>query len=119
VTKAYLSVALFQRLKDFADQNYYVHRQVESRVSDRVSGGVSAGVDLEQVTARLALAESNVLTEAANLHDTIAELQRLTGERVASERLPFPVLLPELIGGSRTEVLRRAVGQQPSRSAVD
>ena len=62
VTKAYLSVALFQRLKDFADQNYYVHRQVESRVSDRVSGGVSAGVDLEQVTARLALAESNVLT---------------------------------------------------------
>jgi len=113
VTKAYLSVALFQRLKDFADQNYYVHRQVESRVSDRVSGGVSAGVDLEQVTARLALAESNVLTEAANLHDTKAELQRLTGERVASERLPFPVLPPELIGGSRTEVLRRALDNSP------
>jgi adhesin transport system outer membrane protein len=113
VTKAYLSVALFQRLKDFADQNYYVHRQVESRVSDRVSGGVSAGVDLEQVTARLALAESNVLTEAANLHDTIAELQRLTGERVASGRLPFPVLLPELTGGSRTEVLRRALDNSP------
>jgi adhesin transport system outer membrane protein len=113
VTKAYLSVALFQRLKDFADQNYYVHRQVESRVSDRVSGGVSAGVDLEQVTARLALAESNVLTEAANLHDTIAELQRLTGERVASGRLPFPVLLPELTGGSRAEVLRRALDNSP------
>ena len=86
---------------------------MESRVSDRVSGGVSAGVDLEQVTARLALAESNVLTEAANLHDTIAELQRLTGERVASGRLPFPVLLPELTGGSRTEVLRRALDNSP------
>ena len=70
VTEAYLEVALFQRLKDFAEQNYYVHRQVASRISDRVNSGVSAGVDLEQVKARLALAESNVLTEATNLHDT-------------------------------------------------
>lgn len=27
-TVAYLEVALYQRLKDYADQNYYVHRQV-------------------------------------------------------------------------------------------
>ncbi len=113
VTEAYLEVALFQRLKDFADQNYYVHRQVASRITDRVNSGVSAGVDLEQVKARLALAESNVLTEATNLHDTKAELQRITGERVGSNRLPLPLLPPELVGGTREEVLRRALDQSP------
>jgi len=113
VTEAYLEVALFQRLKDFADQNYYVHRQVASRISDRVNSGVSAGVDLEQVKARLALAESNVLTEATNLHDTKAELQRITGERVGSGRLPLPILPRELVGVSRDEVLRNALDQSP------
>ena len=114
VTQAYLEVALFQRLKDFAEQNYYVHRQVANRIAERVNSGVSAGVDLEQVKARLALAESNVLTEAANLHDTKAELQRITGERVESDRrLPLPVVPPELVGGSRDEVLRRALDQSP------
>ena len=113
VTEAYLEVALFQRLKDFADQNYYVHRQVASQIADRVNSGANAGVDLEQVKARLALAESNVLTEATNLHDTKAELQRITGERVASGRLPLPILPPELVGGSRDQVLRRALDQSP------
>ena len=113
LTEAYLQVALFQRLKDFADQNYFVHRQVASRIGIRVESGVSAGVDLDQVTARLALAESNVLTEATNLHDTLAELQRITGERVGSDRLPLPLLPPSLMGSSREEVLRRALDNSP------
>ena len=113
LTEAYLQVALFQRLKDFADQNYFVHRQVASRIGIRVESGVSAGVDLDQVTARLALAESNVLTEATNLHDTLAELQRITGERVSSDRLPLPLLPPSLMGSSREEVLRRALDNSP------
>lgn len=113
VTEAYLQAALFQRLKDFADQNYYVHRQVANRIGVRVDSGVSAGVDLDQVTARLALAESNVLTEATNLHDTLAELQRITGERVSSNRLPLPLLPPNLVGDSREEVLRQALDNSP------
>ena len=113
LTEAYLQVALFQRLKDFADQNYFVHRQVASRIGIRVESGVSAGVDLDQVTARLALAESNVLTEATNLHDTLAELQRITGQRVSSDRLPLPLLPPSLMGSSREEVLRRALDNSP------
>ena len=113
VTEAYLQVALFQRLKDFADQNYFVHRNVATRIGDRVASGVSAGVDLEQVKARLALAESNVLTEATNLHDTKAELQRITGERVTPGKLPLPLLPPELMGGTRSEVLRIALQQSP------
>ena len=113
VTDAYLQVALFQRLKNFAEQNYYVHRQVANRIEDRVEAGVSAGVDLEQITARLALAESNVLTESTNLHDTQAELQRITGQVATVERLPLPLLPAELMGDSREEVLRMALDQSP------
>lgn len=113
VTQAYLEVALYQRLKDFADQNYYVHQQVADRIAKRVSSGVSAGVDYEQVKARLALAESNVFTEAANLHDTKAELQRITGELVYVENLPLPLLPPQLLGNTRSAVLRVALDRSP------
>ena len=113
VTLTYSEVALYQRLKGFAEQNYFVHRQVASRIEDRVGSGVSKGVDLEQIKARLALAESNVLTEVTNLFDTEAELQRLTGERVSSSRLPFPLIPRELVGDSREDVLRRTLDQSP------
>lgn len=113
VTRAYLEVVLYQRLKGYAEQNYYVHRQVASRIAERVGSGVSAGVDLEQVKARLFLAESNVLTEATNLHDTLADLQRITGSRVVSEKLPMPLMPRRLIGESRDAVLRRALDQSP------
>lgn len=113
VTEAYLEVALYQRLKDFADQNYFAHRELAKRINDRVASGLNEGVDRDQAMARLALAESNVLTEATNLHDTKAELQRITGQRVGSGRLPLPLVPAELVGGSRDEVLRRALDQSP------
>ena len=113
VTEAYLQVALFQRLKNFSEQNYHYHRVQEAKIEDRVRSGIDASVDLEQITARLALAESNVLTETTNLHDTLAELQRITGERVSVETLPLPLLPPELMGSSRDDVLRLALRQSP------
>lgn len=112
-TVAYLEVALYQRLKDYADQNYYVHRQVADRIEVRVKSGASAGVDLEQIKARLALAESNVLTEATNLHDTLAELQRITGGVVSSRRLPLPLVPTDLFGTTRDEMLQYALERSP------
>ena len=113
VTLAYLEVLLYQRLKGYADENYFRHKQKAAQIELRVNGGPGEGVDLQQIKARLALAESNVLTEATNLHDTEAELQRITGSQVVSQRLPLPLLPRELIGESRDVVLRRALEQSP------
>ena len=112
-TLAYLEVVLYQRLKGYAEENYFRHKQKADQIEARVNSGAGKGVDLEQIKARLALAESNVLTEATNLHDTEAELQRITGAQVVSQRLPMPMLPKKLVGGSRDLVLQRALEQSP------
>lgn len=112
-TLAYLEVVLYQRLKGYAEENYFRHKQKADQIEARVNSGAGKGVDLEQIKARLALAESNVLTEATNLHDTEAELQRITGAQVVSQRLPMPMLPKELVGESRDLVLQRALEQSP------
>jgi len=112
-TLAYLEVVLYQRLKGYAEENYFRHKQKSDQIEARVKSGAGKGVDLEQIKARLALAESNVLTEAANLHDTEAELQRITGAQVVAQRLPMPLLPKELVGESRDAVLERALEQSP------
>ena len=60
------------------------------RIEERTSGGLDADVDLDQATARLKLAESNVLVEVNNLNDVASVYQRLVGVPVA-KRLAEPV----------------------------
>lgn len=62
-----------------AEDNYVEHRVVFSQTDRRVRAKVAPSVDLEQVSGRIALAESNLLTEYANLHDTTARFQRVVG----------------------------------------
>jgi adhesin transport system outer membrane protein len=76
-------------------------------------------VDLEQANARLALAESNLTTETANLHDVMARYVRIVGElppQRSDVTPPLTVLSSELPSSS-TEVINRAVVQSPAVSA--
>ncbi|WKB53546.1 TolC family outer membrane protein [Eleftheria terrae] len=87
--RAYYDVARYRRLVELAEDNYVQHKASHDQIQARFKAGVSRGVDLEQAAARLALAESNLTTEIANLHDVSARYQRLVGE------LPPPASLPE------------------------
>ncbi len=66
-----------------AEDNYVQHKYVSTQVESRARAGVARGVDLEQVGARLALAESNLVTERANLHDVSQRYLRLAGDAPA------------------------------------
>jgi outer membrane protein, adhesin transport system len=79
-TRAYLDIQRSRELTGYAQDNYISHKQFYDRIEERVSAGVGRRVDLEQASGRLALAEANLLTEATNLHDSIATYQRLVGE---------------------------------------
>ena len=85
--RAYADVVRYRELVQAASDNYVIHKQSASLVQERAKAGVGRGVDLEQATGRLALAESNLLTELANLHDVSARFQRIVGE-VPAGRLP-------------------------------
>jgi outer membrane protein, adhesin transport system len=78
--RAYTDKLRYQQLTDFAKNNYVAHKQLFDKIQERVDAGVARRVDLEQATGRLALAEANLLTEATNLHDVTARMQRLMGE---------------------------------------
>jgi adhesin transport system outer membrane protein len=74
-----MDVLRFRELLQLAADNFTTHQEVHDRLSQKVAAGVGRKVDLEQAAGRMALAESNWLTEASNLHDVSARYQRLVG----------------------------------------
>lgn len=77
--RAYLDVLRYRKLVDLASDNYVQHKATHEQILRRVQSGVGRRVDLEQAGSRLELAEINLVTENANLHDVSARYQRLVG----------------------------------------
>ena len=104
---AYVDLLRSRELVDVATQNYVEHKQTTSLVEERVKGGVGKGADVEQANGRLALAESNLLTELTNLHDASARYLRIIGEKPPASLpvLPDPFKLGTM--PASTEVLMR------------
>lgn len=100
-----------------AEDNYVQHKYAATQIGSRVRAGVGRGVDLEQANARLALAESNLTTETANLHDVTARYSRIVGQlppaRVAKAS-PSNAGLPSSAG----EAASLAVQASPAVSAA-
>lgn len=78
--RAYIDVVRYGKLVEIAEENYAVHKGIYQQILQRVSQGVGRRVDLEQVTGRMALAESNLINEIANLQDVSARYARIVGE---------------------------------------
>ncbi|GHD25183.1 TolC family outer membrane protein [Parahalioglobus pacificus] len=115
--EAYLDTARFQQLVEYAKENYIVHRQVYDKIAERTGGGVSQGVDLEQAAARIALAESNLLTELTNLHDVSARFQRVVGQAPA-DALTIPTVPVGMIPEMREAALLMAYDKSPEIDAA-
>lgn len=79
VVRAYADLARHRELVRLAEENFAQHRAVFDLIEERVTSGVGRRVDLETSSGRLALAETNLLTEMSNLHDVTARFTRLTG----------------------------------------
>ncbi len=115
--EAFLDVVRYQKLVTFAEQNYVVHRQLYDKIAERTGGGVSQGVDLEQAESRIALAESNLLTEATNLHDVQVRFQRIVGDLPADD-LQMPSVPTSMIPELRSSALNLAYEQSPEINAA-
>ncbi|MDW7748928.1 TolC family outer membrane protein [Halomonas sp.] len=89
-TRAYLDVQRYRELVRLAQENYREHLRVFNQIEERVISGAGRRVDLEQISGRLALAESNLMTEASNLHDVTARYQRIVGDLPAETLAPVP-----------------------------
>lgn len=115
--RAYHDVLRYRRLVELAEDNYVQHKLTYSQLQSRFKAGVGRGVDLEQANARLALAESNLTTETANLHDVSARYLRIVGE-VPPKQLPRPALLDANSPAGMAQAQQLALARNASISAA-
>lgn len=77
--KAHYDVMRYRFLVSLAEDNYVQHKATYELLMRRTQAGVGRRADMEQAGSRLALAESNLVTELANLHDVTTRYQRVVG----------------------------------------
>lgn len=114
--RVYYDVMRYRLLMFLAENNYIEHRASYEQLLRRAQAGAGRRVDVEHAASRLALAELNLNTEAANLHDVMARFLRLVGDR------PPPVMfgparLKADYPDSETDALRLAFRQNPTLRA--
>lgn len=117
--RAFADVQRYRDLVTLAKQNYVEHKQIYDQIAERAGAGVGRRVDLEQATGRLALAESNLLTEVSNLHDVSSRYQRIVGELPADS---LPAMGDRLgadgVPASIGDALREAFNSSPALNAA-
>ena len=111
--KAYYDVVRYRKLVTLAEDNYIQHKVSFDQVQSRVNAGVGRGVDLEQVVARVALAESNLVTERANLHDVTERYVRVVGSVPPAENVSAVSMVRQL-PASEQEAMKTAALQSPA-----
>ena len=88
--RVYLNVLKGIELVDLAKENLAIHERIRDQMKLRSKSGVDPGADLEQVTGRLSLAQSNLAVTKALLADVKTNYMALIG------RMPGELVLPEV-----------------------
>ena len=117
--RAYYDVIRFRQLLLLAEANYIEHRSSYELLLRRAQSGAGRRVDVEHAAGRLALAELNLNTEAANLHDVTARYLRLVSEQPPTVMFG-PARLERDFPASEADALKLAFKQNPTlRAAVE
>ncbi|WP_129530640.1 TolC family outer membrane protein [Achromobacter agilis] len=88
--QAYIDLQRYRDMELLARQNYSLHEETLKQINERAESGVGRRVDLEQAGGRLALAQTNLMTETANLLDVQQRFQRVTGALPPESMQPPP-----------------------------
>jgi outer membrane protein, adhesin transport system len=110
--RSYVDVLRYREMLNLAKKNLDYHKEIYNQVSDRVRAGVGAGVDLQQISARVALAQSNYLTELSNLNDVMSRYQRYVGE-LPDDNMQAVLLPDDGIPGTIKDALDDAFQHNP------
>lgn len=96
-SKAYLDVMRFAALLDLSRATLWEHQNIYDQMKLRYKTGVGSKADFDQIEARLALANANMIVSQNNFADTQSAFHRLTGLYPTLESLLKPeikVVLP-------------------------
>ena len=115
--RAYQDVLRQRELVQLAQEIYREHLDVKRQVEESSRAGVARGADLEQINARVALSESNLVTEISNLHDVSARYLRIVGQSPADRLAPIS-LDDSALPADVAEAMRLAYEGNPSFRAA-
>ncbi len=117
--RAYYDVIRYRLLMFLAENNYVEHRSSYEQLLRRAQSGAGRRVDVEHAASRVALAELNLTTEAANLHDVMARYMRLVGDRPPPVMFG-PALLAKKFPVNEQDALKLAFKRNPAlRAAIE
>lgn len=115
--RAYLDVVRSRQLVFLAEENYIQHQAALEQLKQRAESGVGKRVDVEQAASRLALADVNLTTAYANLHDVTARYVRLVGAQPAKVMFA-PAELSKAMPGTAESALQTAMKRNPALRAT-
>ena len=115
-TQAYLDVQRYRELVRLAEGNFANHQRVYNQVLQRTNQGVGNKADLSQITGRLSLAQTNLMTEQANLNDVSARFARIVGVEPSNNLSPVSVNVA--LPNSAQEVIASAYNNNNSLKAA-
>lgn len=95
-SEAYFDVQRFREQVELAENNYRMHKDILGQISERSESGVGRGVDQVQAKARLALAQTNLMTANGNLNDVTQRYQRIIGKTPAQTMASAPDVSADL-----------------------
>lgn len=114
--RAYLDVVRYRYQVFLAEDNYIQHQAVFEQLKQRAESGVGKRVDVEQAASRLALADVNLTTAYANLHDVSARYLRAVGEQPAKV-MYAPAQLAKALPATSDAALNDALKHNPALRA--
>ncbi|WP_439135966.1 TolC family outer membrane protein [Pseudomaricurvus sp.] len=100
VAEVYLNLLRFGDLLNLARETLREHQNIHDQMVLRNKSGVGSKADLDQISARLALAQSNMLTAQNNLLDAKTNFYRVTGMFPDISALKLPTVnetLPSML----------------------
>ena len=96
--RAHQDVIKQRKLVELARLNLDKHFQVYRQIESSAKAGVAKLADLEQISGRVSLAQTNLVTETSNLHDVSARYLRIIGNMPAAlEDTTISFTLPDSV----------------------
>jgi adhesin transport system outer membrane protein len=94
---AYNDILRYREMVRLAQDNLQTHLKIYGQIQEGANSGAIRRVDLEQAEGRLALAQTNLMTERSNLHDVSARFLRIVGMLPPHDLMPTEITLSEPI----------------------
>ncbi len=110
--RVYLAVLRHAELLDLARQTLWEHQNIHDQMQLRLKTGTGSKADFDQIEARLALANANMIVAQNNFADAQSAFHRVTGLYPTLESMSVPASLATL-PESRQLALDQALVQHP------